>query len=311
MADEPGRDRERSRSEGTGRCKAVFLDLDDTLVETTAIDREAVASAAKLAVERDPSLPDAGALVDRFKALLKAEPFPPDGSDITLQAWRTSLWGRALERPGTSLAEEVYNRWVDERLQGFVFPGEVQQLLRRLAAVYKLCIITNGHADAQRPKLVSCDAASFFDERALVVSGEQPEAKPHASIFLTACERLSVAPHEAVMVGDSLASDVQGGINAGLLATVWVQGACEAPAPAEGPQPTAPSGASWTWRARSRPSTVARASSERTIIGVLDTQSRLASVGLLLRGRWQDGSWNPAQAPGERILASTVVLQLR
>ena len=39
------------------------------------------------------------------------------------------------------------------------------------------------------------------------------------------------------MVGDSLAADVQGGINAGLLATVWVCGA-QSELPAGAPRPT-------------------------------------------------------------------------
>ena len=71
----------------------------------------------------------------------------------------------------------------------------------------------------------SCtDGDAWFFGECVLVSGEQPEAKPHTSIFRTACEMIGVAACEAVMVGDSLVDDIQGGNNAGLLATVWVSG---------------------------------------------------------------------------------------
>ena len=98
-------------------------------------------------------------------------------------------------------------------------------MLARLAAKgYALGLVTNGPATVQRPKLAACDAAAVFGAERLLVSGEEPEPKPAASIFHAACARLGAPPGRTVMVGDSLAADVQGGINARLLATVWVRG---------------------------------------------------------------------------------------
>merc|ERR1711933_34502 len=107
-----------------------------------------------------------------------------------------------------------HDHWVEERLRRFKFPTGVQQLLQRLAASYKLAIITNGPPEVQRAKLSACDADALFGEK-LLVSGEQPHGKPHPSIFHTACKLLDAAPGEAVMVGDSLVDDIQGGTNAG------------------------------------------------------------------------------------------------
>lgn len=47
----------------------------------------------------------------------------------------------------------------------------------------------------------------------------------------------SLLTAQALHVGDSLSSDIQGGINAGLGATVWIS-PTGATAPQEGPQPT-------------------------------------------------------------------------
>ncbi len=51
-----------------------------------------------------------------------------------------------------------------------------------------------------------------------------------------ACELAQCRPQEAVHVGDSLSCDVQGGINAGLAATVWVN-AGGGPLPEGAPRP--------------------------------------------------------------------------
>lgn len=53
----------------------------------------------------------------------------------------------------------------------------------------------------------------------------------------TAFHRFLLSRLQAIHVGDSLASDIQGGINAGLAATVWVSPRGAA-APQDGPQPT-------------------------------------------------------------------------
>lgn len=80
------------------RCKAIIFDLDDTLVPTSAIDRGAVAAAAALAGTFDPGAVEAAggedALVDRFRALLKAEPFPPQS--VSVASWRSALWARSI-----------------------------------------------------------------------------------------------------------------------------------------------------------------------------------------------------------------------
>ena len=60
-------------------------------------------------------------------------------------------------------------------------------------------------------------------EAVAVAGGARPVVvgKPHAPIFEMALERLGCRPPEAMMVGDSLTTDVAGGRAAGM-ATVWI-----------------------------------------------------------------------------------------
>jgi HAD superfamily hydrolase (TIGR01450 family) len=66
-------------------------------------------------------------------------------------------------------------------------------------------------------------------EAVAVAGGARPVVvgKPHAPIFEMALERLGCRPAEAVMMGDSLTTDIDGGRGAGM-ATVWVDPTGEA-----------------------------------------------------------------------------------
>uniref|UniRef100_A0A7S0Q5K4 Uncharacterized protein n=1 Tax=Coccolithus braarudii TaxID=221442 RepID=A0A7S0Q5K4_9EUKA len=232
------------------RCRAVIFDLDDTLVQTSRIDRASILIAA-LTVITDARRAEAAAV--RFAALLKAEPFPPSPGEM-VASWRTSLWARALGGELSELAvgdaeavQQAHDTWVAERLGRFKLSAEVRAMVRRLqSAGYTTGVLTNGSTEVQRAKVDACGACELFGAERVIVAGEHPEQKPAPSIFRTACAALGQSVESAVMVGDSLSADVAGGINAGMLATVWVKGALgdslmKEPATAgavERPQPT-------------------------------------------------------------------------
>jgi len=215
------------------RCRAVIFDLDDTLVPTSRIDRAAILHAAALSSGDEPAV-----VAARFSELLKAEPFPPEPSGLDVPAWRTGLWERALSGSSSDgrasaspAARQAYEAWSSERLSRFRFADEVVAMVRRLqSAGYKTGVLTNGHADVQRAKTAACGAGSLFGEERVIIAGEHAEQKPHASIFRVACAALGEPDGSAtLMVGDSYAADVAGGINASLLATVWVRPPVEPP----------------------------------------------------------------------------------
>lgn len=92
----------------------------------------------------------------------------------------------------------------------------VESLLPR----HRLAIITNGLADVQRSRLARSPLASMIGP--LVISEEVGAAKPDPAIFAVALERMgSPAPRDVLVIGDSLSSDIAGGIATGL-DTCWV-----------------------------------------------------------------------------------------
>ena len=101
---------------------------------------------------------------------------------------------------------------------GDLYPGVIE-LLDRLGRHARLALVTNGLSDVQRARLERLGIADNFD--AVVISSEVGVTKPRTEIFDIAFERLGgPPPASALMIGDSLTSDMAGGANYGI-ATCW------------------------------------------------------------------------------------------
>ena len=126
--------------------------------------------------------------------------------------------GRILEEMGASgpripdCAREVFAEWAACR--HFFLYDDVAPTLRALAARgIKIGLISNSHrsmaAFEQHFELDGLIAAA-------VTSSEHGYMKPHPSIFEAALTLAGVAAGEALMVGDSLAHDIEGARRAGM-----------------------------------------------------------------------------------------------
>ncbi|QYK05559.1 pyrimidine 5'-nucleotidase [Shewanella zhangzhouensis] len=133
----------------------------------------------------------------------------------TLQEQRFSQWG---ERLGMAPAE--LNSGFLSAMADICAPlPEVPELLESLKGRYRLGIITNGFTELQRIRLERTGFADHFE--LLVISEEVGLAKPDRAIFDHALDAMGNPARERVlMVGDTLSSDILGGLNAGLR-TCW------------------------------------------------------------------------------------------
>jgi len=100
----------------------------------------------------------------------------------------------------------------------FLYP-ESEKLLKKLHGTYMLAIITNGLTDVQSRRIRKSVVSHYFDE--IVISEEIMVSKPDPEIFSHTLKRLGHEDLESVlMIGDSLSSDIRGGINFGV-DTCW------------------------------------------------------------------------------------------
>ncbi len=95
-----------------------------------------------------------------------------------------------------------------------------EDLIKSLAQHYNLVILTNGLTNVQKNRLGKSTISKYFDH--LFISEEIGVAKPNAKIFDYVFETIKDSEHNHyLMIGDSLSSDIQGGINADI-DTCWV-----------------------------------------------------------------------------------------
>ena len=101
----------------------------------------------------------------------------------------------------------------------YFLPG-AEEAVDSLSKKYRLFLASNGTASVQQGRMTSANLYRFFEK--VFVSQELGANKPAKEFFARATAQIpGYDPAKAMMVGDSLTSDVLGGINAGMK-TCWV-----------------------------------------------------------------------------------------
>jgi 2-haloacid dehalogenase len=138
---------------------------------------------------------------------------------ITLQELGVERFRRLFVHHGLKIDATEFSRVFLEYLgQGtYLVPG-AEELCNSLED-FQLAVITNGFGQAQKARIAGSPLADTFEQ--IIVSEEAGFQKPETGIFEYAFSKLGIADKDKVlMVGDSLTSDVQGGLNFGL-DTCW------------------------------------------------------------------------------------------
>lgn len=201
--------------------QAVLFDLDDTLFDHMHSSR-----AGLLAVQElfDGRMSGTIEEIERtYRHLLDQwHPKVLDGSisigESRIRRFRILLSDdkRMATDDEASRAAQCYRSAYDAAYRAV--PGAVD-LLRRLKSERRIGVVTNHVVDEQVQKIATIGVEPFIDE--LVVSEEVGVAKPDPHIFHTALSRLGPTVKDAVMIGDSWASDIEGAAGVSLRA-IWL-----------------------------------------------------------------------------------------
>lgn len=102
---------------------------------------------------------------------------------------------------------------------GHYFMPGAPELLEELYGKYRLYIVSNGTAKVQEGRIGSSGIAKYMD--GIFISQILGANKPDKQFFdICFSEIPDFSLSETVIIGDSLSSDIKGGINAGII-TVW------------------------------------------------------------------------------------------
>jgi 2-haloacid dehalogenase len=215
------------------KYEVVLLDADETLFDFRKAEGWALREAFR---QRGRALTDgAAAAYDEINAGLWRR---LERGELDQRTIRSERFRLLFERLGMDEDPLAFGELYVERLStaAFLLDG-AEELCERLSATRRLAIVTNGIADVQKSRLARSPIARFIEKA--IVSEEVGAAKPDPAIFAKALELLGVSDKSrVVMVGDSLASDIKGGIAFGI-DTCWVNLRGSAPDPAIAPTYTA------------------------------------------------------------------------
>ena len=194
----------------------LLFDLDHTLLDFDAAEDVALTHLLK-----EEGVEDIQVYKDYYVPMNKALWKDLEQKKISKQELVNTRFSRlfahfGVEKDGAYLAER-YQFFLSK--QGQIFPG-VEDLLKNLIHQgYELYAATNGITTIQAGRLEQSGIATFFKE--IFISEQLHTQKPDAAFYEKIGARISNFDKKyALMIGDSLSADIQGGNNAGI-DTIW------------------------------------------------------------------------------------------
>ena len=197
------------------RYKTILFDADGTLLDFARSEKEAVAEAL-----RKMGVSPTGEMLTEYSKINDSLWKRLERGEITKTELRTVRFADFIARYHLSVDVELLaERYLTALAAQSFLLGNALEVCRALAEHCRLYIITNGIASVQHGRFDHSPVAPYFE--GCFISDEIGAEKPHKAFFDRVRERI---PHfnaeTTLVVGDSLTSDMAGGIAAGL-DTCW------------------------------------------------------------------------------------------
>lgn len=203
------------------KIKAVFFDLDETLIENKIPVQELF---ARMYFDFEEELGKENQTV--FFQTLKKQASTlwgtmfetdtsPEQQFVDCFRYCVQATGIANHTQSLKLGQAMFNHYESLSSNNVVFhDGATETLLTLRERGIITGLITNGMEQIQLGKVRALDIASKVDH--VTVSAQARAHKPYAPVFELALARAGVKPANAIQVGDHATNDVAGAIRAGL-----------------------------------------------------------------------------------------------
>ena len=194
----------------------LFLDLDDTILDFHKAERIAINKTLS-----SFGLEPTEEVLGRYHLINKAHWEMLERGELTRAE---VLWKRFHVLFGEfdidADPHECAARYMKNLAIGHYFLPKAEETVEYLSKHYRLFLASNGNASVQKGRMTSANLYRFFEQ--VFVSEEIGYNKPSTAYFDACFARIpDFDRSKALMVGDSLTSDILGGNNAGLR-TCWV-----------------------------------------------------------------------------------------
>lgn len=194
----------------------LFLDLDDTILDFHKAERIAISKTF-----RDFGIEPTEQVLARYSQINKhcwhqLELGLWDREQVLVRRFEMLFAEHNISCDGTQVARSYEKNLA---IGHYFLPG-AEEAVTALSKKYRLFLASNGTASVQKGRMTSANLYRFFEK--VFVSQELGANKPAKEFFQRATAQIpDYDPEKALMVGDSLSSDILGGINAGMK-TCWV-----------------------------------------------------------------------------------------
>lgn len=194
----------------------LFLDLDDTILDFQKAEHIALSKTL-----RSFGLEPTETVLKRYNLINKAHWEALERKELTREQVLVGRFQVLFEEMGIAVEPVSVARAYENNLSiGHYFLPGAEEAVEALSKKYKLYLASNGTAKVQAGRLKSANISRFFEE--VFVSQELGANKPSLEYFEKCFARIpGFEKAKAIIVGDSLTSDILGGQNAGI-ATCWV-----------------------------------------------------------------------------------------
>ncbi|MBR3929717.1 MAG: YjjG family noncanonical pyrimidine nucleotidase [Clostridia bacterium] len=192
------------------RYKAILMDSDETLLNFELAEEKALHI-----LFNHLNMPYESAVSD-YKRINSACWAAYEKGEMTQKELRIRRFSDFLKlHPCALPANEAADYYENAlSMQHDELPG-AYEAVQAISARLPIAIVTNGIATIQRPRMENCSLRPFFSE--IVISEEVGFSKPRPEMLLIALKKLGgVDVKDALMIGDSLTSDMLAAKNAGI-----------------------------------------------------------------------------------------------
>lgn len=193
----------------------LFFDLDDTLLDFHKAEAWAIRQALS-----HMGLTPTDQMVARYSAINQSQWELLEEKKLTRDQVLVRRFDLLFQELGVRISSQETQKCYEEMLsRGHDFMPGAQKLLDTLDGGYELYLVSNGTAMVQDRRLRESGIEHHFQD--IFISERVGVDKPQKEFFDRCFDRIqNFDKDQAMIIGDSLTSDIRGGNNAGIT-TCW------------------------------------------------------------------------------------------
>ncbi|WP_155594034.1 YjjG family noncanonical pyrimidine nucleotidase [Lysinibacillus cavernae] len=197
------------------KYKTLLFDVDDTL-----LDFDLAENAALDRMFKEENIPTTPEMIARYKEINESMWRAFERGEVTKNTLHNTRFAIALKEFGIEVDgvyfESLFQKYLQEAHH---YVEGAYDVIAQLAEQYHLYVVSNGVTITQNKRLVDANLAQYF--KGIFISEQTGYQKPMPAFFDYVFDRIEhFDKDKTLIIGDSLTSDVKGGLQSGI-DTCW------------------------------------------------------------------------------------------